>query len=88
MDDKQEYKETFLFPIDVKSIIEGEKNKIIKIFLNQLDLEIKNEDSKVRLRQVFLDTLNGFARLMKGMLKQYAENAATFERLIQEIREK
>jgi len=79
-------KTTYLFPIDAKSMIEGEKNKVIKIFLNQLDLEIRDEEVKTRLRQVFLDTLNGFSRFSKGILKHYAENAATFERLIQEVR--
>jgi len=85
MEDRTVRKEVFLFPIDAKSMIEGEKNKVIKIFLNQLDLEIKDDAIKARLRQIFLDTLNGFSRFSRGILKHYAENAATFERLIQEV---
>jgi len=85
-------RETFMFPIDSKSMIEGEKNKFIKLFLNQLDLEFKSIDSssnlleteraKERLRQVFLDGINGFARFSKGLLKNYAANAQEIERLI------
>lgn len=85
MEDKKVYRETFLFPIDAKSIIEGEKNKVIKIFLNQLDIQLKDEEVKRQLRQVFLDSINGFARLTKGLIKQYSQQAGTFERLIHVI---
>ena len=88
--------ETFMFPIDSKSMIEGETNKFIKIFLNQLDLEFKSlsissdyreaERAKERLRQVFLDGINGFARFSKGLLKNYASNAQEIERLINAVK--
>ena len=87
--------EVFMFPIDSQSMIEGEKNKFIKLFLNQMDLEFKTlimsnsrlevERAKERLRQVFLDGINGFARFSKGLLKNYASNAQEIERLLDEV---
>lgn len=87
--------ETYMFPVDSKSMIEGEKNKFIKLYLNQMDLEFKTlimsnnrlevERAKERLRQVFLDGINGFARFSKGLLKNYASNAQEIERLLDEV---
>ena len=88
MEEKKVYKEVFLFPVDAKSMIEGEKNKVIKVFLNQLDMQLKDEEIKRQLRQVFLDSINGFARLAKGLIKQYSQQAGTFERLIHVIEDK
>jgi len=87
MDKRTNEKQTisYLFPINVDSMIKGEKNKVIKIFLNQLDMKFdkiiqfsRNEpeivDIKNELRQVFLDSVNGFARFTKGLLKNYASS--------------
>ena len=85
----EKHTDTYLFAINNRSIIEGEKNKVIKIFLNQLDLKVKDEQIKIELRQIFLDVINGFARLSNGLLKNNANSADYFNRLesgIQEIR--
>lgn len=93
------FKETFLFPVDSRSMINGEKNKVIKIFLNQMDLKFNKlvekfpedmeslNDIKNELRQIFLDNINGFSRLTQGLLKNYITNAYEFERLLHVIDE-
>ncbi len=82
---KEKVREVFLFPIDARNMIEGEKNKVIKIFLNQLDLKIDDDKTRQELRQIFLDSINGFARFSKGLLKNYSNNAQFFERLIDAV---
>lgn len=85
MDNGDKIREVFLFPVDAKKMLQGEKDKAIKIFLNQLDLKIKDEQTRKELRQIFLDCINSFARFSKGLLKNYSENADVFQRLVNAV---
>lgn len=85
MENKQDIREVFLFPIDARKMLDGEKNKNIKFFLNQLDLKIQDEQVRMELRQMFLDCINSFSRFSKGLLKNYSENAEIFQRLYRAV---
>jgi hypothetical protein len=66
--------ETIMFPIEVRSMIEGEKNKLIKLYLGILDdLDIEEQHKRL-LRNSFLNCINGFSRFSKGLLKNYVIN--------------
>jgi hypothetical protein len=68
-------RELIYFPVEGYSMIEGEKNKQIIIFLNQLDLKLGDHPSKQELRTLFLDCMNGFARFSRKLLQSYLETA-------------
>ena len=98
--EKEIYRTEYLFPVNVIGMIQGEKDKAIKIFLNQLDLKFddiinsypNNREefltTKKELRQVFLDSINGLARFSNGLLKGYVSHGDFLDRVVNAIKEK
>jgi len=86
------HQQKIMFPLSFISMIEGEKNKVVISFLNQVDMKfdilIRNNpekkesllDAKRELRKLFLDSINGFSRLSKKILTDYIEQSNYFEK--------
>jgi hypothetical protein len=92
--EKDKYTESFFFPDSMLKLVEGEKNKVTVSFLNQLDLKYDSLinkyplmstdilETKMELRRLFLDSINGFSRLSKKLLNDYIDQSSFFEKLM------
>lgn len=92
---REKFRESYLFPIDINTMVDGEKNKLIKLFLNILDVKFNNlvvfNDSdkdkiKKELRSIFLDIINGFSRFTKTTLINYVSHAENLDIILDSLR--